>query len=136
MDELIPYERVVARKAISGCEPCYAELSAGLSQTELAYPRSLLLESFGQSGAVLWLESLRRDNIDFGGQLIFAALRNTSFHRLVHPSDTVRHIVRVDHIIGDNVFVSGETMIGAEPVMTVGEAIVSIRPTVELAGIR
>ncbi|WP_280444155.1 3-hydroxyacyl-ACP dehydratase FabZ family protein [Nocardia brasiliensis] len=133
VDELIPYERVVARKAISGCEPCYAGLTAGLSQAALAYPRPLLLESFGQSGAVLWLESMRRDKVEFAGQLIFAALRNMSFHRLVYPGDTVRHTVRVDHIVGDNVFVSGETVIGEEPVMTVGEAIVSIRPLVESA---
>ncbi|NHC16049.1 3-hydroxyacyl-ACP dehydratase FabZ family protein, partial [Motilibacter deserti] len=57
--ELKEFASIVTLKAVSGSEPCYAQMDEGLPASAYAYPGSLLLESFGQSGALLWLESLR-----------------------------------------------------------------------------
>ncbi|MFI6173286.1 3-hydroxyacyl-ACP dehydratase FabZ family protein [Nocardia sp. NPDC051052] len=136
VDELDPFRRIVARKAISGCEPCFAGLKSDLSMEALAYPRPLLIESFGQAGGILWLESLRREGDRQAGQLVFAALRNVRFHRSVFPGDVIRQTVEVDHIIGNNFFVSGAASVRDDPVVTFGEAIVSIRPQAELISAR
>ena len=51
---LEPGRSLRALKAVSGSEPCYQDVPAGLPERRYAYPRSLLLESFGQAAAVLW----------------------------------------------------------------------------------
>ncbi|WP_432587639.1 beta-hydroxyacyl-ACP dehydratase [Streptomyces sp. HD1123-B1] len=131
--EFSPFERVVTTKTISGSEPCYSGMADGLARSAFSYPKSLLIESFGQSGAVLWLESIRTRGEKLSGTLIFAAARNVVFHRPVHPGDTVRHMVRIDQLLADNAFLSGESFVGDECVMTVGQAIAVVRPAEGLA---
>ncbi|WP_457030404.1 3-hydroxyacyl-ACP dehydratase FabZ family protein [Kitasatospora sp. P5_F3] len=127
--ELDPFERIVTTKTISGCEPCYAGMADDLPQSAYSYPRSLLIESFGQSGAVLWMESVRLREAPMTGTLIFAVARKVVFHRSVYPGDTVRHVARVDSLVGPNAFLSGESYVGDELVATVGEAIAVMRET-------
>ncbi|WP_162002412.1 beta-hydroxyacyl-ACP dehydratase [Streptomyces sp. CB01881] len=123
-----PFDRIVTTKAVSGSEPCYAGMAEGLGRSAYSYPKTLLIESFGQSGAVLWLESIRTRGESLDGTLIFAAARNVEFHRPVQPGDTVRHELKIDQLVGANAFLSGRSFVGDEPVMTVGEAIAVIRP--------
>ena len=130
--ELVPFERVVAVKAVSGSEPCYAGLEADAGPHGYAYPRSLIIESFAQSAAVLWLESLRTRDEEPPGTLVFAAARDITFHRHVHPGDTLRNEARIDHIIGHNAFFTGAAYVGDEPVATVGEGIAALRPAESL----
>ena len=95
--QLQPFERIIAEKAVSGSEPCYAGMRDGLPTRAYAYPASLLLESFGQTGALLWLESLRSTGRAVpDGTLIFAAARDVVFHRPVLPGDVVRHVGRLE----------------------------------------
>lgn len=133
VEDVIPFERIVTTKTISGCEPCYARMADDLDISAFAYPPSLLIESFGQSGAILWMESLRAKGRTLTGTLIFAAARNVIFHRSVYPGDVVRHVATVDQLVNDNAFLSGETFVGDELVATVTEAIAVMRPTEGLA---
>ncbi len=55
--DLEPGRSIVAVKAVSGGDPCYRDLPGGLPPDRYAYPVSLMLESFGQAAAVLWLSS-------------------------------------------------------------------------------
>lgn len=132
--ELEPFERIVATKAITGSEPCFARLADGLPLASYAYPASLIIESFGQSGAVLWIESVRMKGEQLRGTLMFAAARDIVFHRQVFPGDTLRHVAHVDQIIGDNAFLRGETWVGDELVATVGSAIAVMRAAATLGG--
>lgn len=131
--ELYPFDRIVTVKAVSGSEPCYANMVEGLDPGAFAYPKSLLIESFCQSGAVLWLESIRSRGESLSGTLIFAAAKNVRFHSPVHPGETVRHSLKIDQLVGDNAFLSGQSFVGDRPVMTVGEAIAVVRPNEGIA---
>ncbi|MFH8339514.1 3-hydroxyacyl-ACP dehydratase FabZ family protein [Streptomyces sp. AM6-12] len=131
--EFSPFDRIVTVKSVSGSEPCYARMSEGLGSSAFAYPKPLLIESFGQSGAVLWLESIKSRGESLNGTLIFAASRNVEFHRPVYPGDTVRHTLKIDQLVGDNAFLSGQSFVGDDPVMTVGEAIAVVRPNERIA---
>lgn len=128
--ELVPFEHIVAIKTVSGSEPCYARIAEDAPERAYRYPHSLIVESFGQSGALLWLESLRTRGEEPPGTLVFAAARDIVFHRRVYPGDTLRHEARIDHIVGDNAFVTGATYVAGELVATVGEGIAAIRPAI------
>lgn len=128
--ELEPMTRIVAVKAITGSEPCYAKLAEDLAPSRYAYPPGLIIESFGQTGALLWLSSVGETQ----GTLIFAAARDVEFFRPVLPGDLLRHEARVDQIVGANAFLSGETWVGEEMVARVGSAIAVVRPTDGLGG--
>ncbi|GGO79916.1 3-hydroxyacyl-ACP dehydratase FabZ family protein [Wenjunlia tyrosinilytica] len=126
--EMEPYERIVTSKTVSGSEPCYAGLAPDLGSRAFAYPASLLMESWGQGGAILWMERIRAQRRERSGALILAATRKVALHRAVMPGDTLRHVVRVDQYVGDNVFLSGESYVGDELVAEVGSAIAVMRP--------
>lgn len=131
--EMDPYDRIVTTKTISGSEPCYARLAPDLETRAFAYPPSLLMESWGQGGAVLWMERIKAQQREREGALILAATRDVQLHRPVYPGDTLRHEVRVDQYVGDNVILSGESFVGDEPVATVGYAMAVMRPSERVA---
>ncbi|HEV2636503.1 MAG TPA: hypothetical protein VGX23_15240 [Actinocrinis sp.] len=134
IDELEYYDRIVAVKAVTGSEPCYAGIPDTADPRRFAYPRSLMVESFGQSGAVLWLESIRQDGKALEGSLIFASARDVTFHRDAYPGDTLRHVAHIDRIVGDNAFLHGRTLIDGELAADYGSVIAVVRRTDSLAG--
>ncbi|MGH8880315.1 MAG: 3-hydroxyacyl-ACP dehydratase FabZ family protein, partial [Stackebrandtia sp.] len=67
---------LTAVKAVTGSEPCYRDLPRGLPADRYAYPVALMLESFGQAAAVLWLQTAAVQRKDSDGLLMFAAARN------------------------------------------------------------
>ncbi|MER5541055.1 3-hydroxyacyl-ACP dehydratase FabZ family protein [Streptomyces sp. NPDC002586] len=127
--EMEPYERIVTSKTVSGSEPCYARLAGGLPDHAFAYPPSLLMESWGQGAAVLWMRRIKEQREKPKGPLILAAVRDVTLHRSVRPGDTMRHVVRVEQYVGDNIIISGETHVGDEKVAEVGSAIAVMRPS-------
>jgi 3-hydroxyacyl-[acyl-carrier-protein] dehydratase len=126
--EIEPFERIVTTKTISGSEPCYAGMAEGLPQSAFAYPVSLIIESFGQSGAVLWIQSVKQSAEPLTGALMFAAARNVTISGEAYPGDTLRHEAFVEQIVGDNAFLRGATYVGDRLIATVGSAIAVLRP--------
>jgi 3-hydroxyacyl-[acyl-carrier-protein] dehydratase len=106
--------------AVSGSEPCYQGLAAGLPAARYAYPRSLLLESFGQSAALLWFCSASRD---LDAVPMVGRLRNCQFHGDAQPGDVVHHVVQVDDMVDDTAFMSGYSSVGGRRLLTVGSLI-------------
>jgi 3-hydroxyacyl-[acyl-carrier-protein] dehydratase len=133
VEEIEYHARIVTTKAITGSEPCYAGLAESADRRCYAYPRSLIIESFGQSGAVLWLESIRRDGQELDGSLIFAAARDVTFHRQAHPGDTLRHVAHIEQVVGENAFLRGQTLIDGEVAVDYGSVIAVVRKTDTLA---
>ncbi|MFJ3228986.1 3-hydroxyacyl-ACP dehydratase FabZ family protein [Streptomyces sp. NPDC086783] len=126
-----PYDRIVTLKAVTGSEPCYAGLAPGAPRRAFAYPPSLLMESWGQGGAILWMRRVDERG-ERGGAPILAASRDMTFHREVFPGDTLRHVVRVDQYSGSSVIMSGESYVGDDLVAEIGYAIAVLRPAEEL----
>ncbi|MDH6108618.1 3-hydroxyacyl-[acyl-carrier-protein] dehydratase [Kitasatospora sp. MAP12-15] len=129
VEEIEYHARIVTTKAVTGSEPCYAGIAETTDSGRYAYPRSLIIESFGQSGAVLWLESIRRDGQQLDGSLIFAAARDVTFHRQARPGDTLRHVAHIDQVVGDNAFLRGQTLIDGEVAVDYGSVIAVVRKT-------
>jgi 3-hydroxyacyl-[acyl-carrier-protein] dehydratase len=119
---------VVGIKAITGSELCYRHLAGGLAPQRYAYPTSLLLESFGQTAAVLWLTSMGVSGVDEGQVLILAAARSCRILGRAYPGDVVEHTARISHVLGDNVFVEGETRVGDRLIATVESMVAVMRP--------
>jgi len=130
--ELEPGVRIVAVKAVTASEPCYADLAEDLPQSAYAYPVSLLVESFGQAGAILWLRS--GDAEGPAGTLIFGGARDVVIRSSVYPGEVLVHEVRIDALKGDNAFMSGEIRVGDRIVATIGSMLAVIRRTAILSG--
>ncbi|MYW93122.1 beta-hydroxyacyl-ACP dehydratase [Amycolatopsis rubida] len=108
----------VATKAVSGTEYCFREAGAGCG-----YPESLVVESFGQAAAVLWLHGRAGD----GRLPMFAAARDCVFAGRVPPGTTLTHELELEHASDGSAMVSGRTRAGAEPVAAFGSLIAVAR---------
>lgn len=128
--EFEPDRRIVAVKAVSGAEPCYAGLDADAGH---AYPVSLLMESLGQTGAVLWLRSAELAGRPVDGTLIFGSARNLVLDSAAYPGDVLRHAVELTTVKGGNAFMYGETWIGDRRIATIESMQVALRGAAELA---
>ncbi|MFB8132902.1 MULTISPECIES: 3-hydroxyacyl-ACP dehydratase FabZ family protein [Streptomyces] len=121
-------------KAVAGSEPCYQAMADDLPPERYAYPRSMILESFGQSAALLWLGSRGGPDAAGGGLPMVGRLRNCRFTGSAFPGDVIRHRVRIDRLVDDNAFMSGESLVGDRVVLTVGSLIAVARPLSVVAG--
>jgi 3-hydroxyacyl-[acyl-carrier-protein] dehydratase len=130
VDRVLEFEagvRIVATKTVSASEPCYTGLADPLPAADYAYPTSLLIESFGQSGALLWLCTAQAKGTTVEGTLIFAQARDCVFTGRVFPGDVLRHEVRMDHLVGDNAFMTGETWVDDRRIATMGSVLAVAR---------
>ncbi|WP_212765806.1 3-hydroxyacyl-ACP dehydratase FabZ family protein [Streptomyces sp. PKU-MA01144] len=115
-------------KAVTGGEPCYQDMADDLPSERYAYPRSMVLESFGQSAALLWLGSLGGPDAAGNGLPMVGRLRNCAFTGSAFPGDVIRHRVRVERLVDDGAFMSGESLVGDQVILTVGSLIAVARP--------
>jgi 3-hydroxyacyl-[acyl-carrier-protein] dehydratase len=124
-----------AIKAISGSEPCYADVAPGLPPECYAYPSSLLVESFGQAAALLWLLSNDAPELSEDLVLMFAAARDCEFTGLAYPGDVLRHDVRLVQVAAGTAFVSGTTHTRpSRQIASFGSLIAAVRPRPSLVG--
>lgn len=133
---LTPGEEIVTAKAVSGGDPCYAGMAEGLPAERYAFPRSLIIESFGQSSALLWLgsESDPEDAAGIDWVPLAGRIRNCRFHGSAYPGDVIQHTVRLHEVKdGTTAFMSGETRVGDRTVFTVGALTAVRRPATVLA---
>ncbi|WP_433598084.1 3-hydroxyacyl-ACP dehydratase FabZ family protein [Nocardia sp. CA-135953] len=136
VDRVLSYaegERIETIKAISGAEPCYADLPENAPQAAFRYPETLLVESFAQSGALLWLASTRDRGETLDGVGMVAVLSDCVFEMLVYPGDVVRHEVVLERVLGNNVVFSGAIHGAHGRVATIDSVIAAFRPGETLA---
>ena len=126
--EYDPGHRITTTKAVSVSEPCYATLPASAPQSAYRYPDTLVIESFGQSGALLWLKTMAETDTTPDGVLFLASARDCVIEGHAYPGDVLRHEVRLDKIVGDNAFLSGQTWVGDRRIAAMGSAVAVIRP--------
>ncbi|MEU6720242.1 3-hydroxyacyl-ACP dehydratase FabZ family protein [Nonomuraea sp. NPDC046802] len=120
VEAAVPGESLEAIKTISASEPCYA------GATGFDYPAGLLIESFGQAAALLWLIS---NPSAAGGLPMFAAARDCRIEARVRPGDVVRHLVRLEQVIDGAAFASGESRVGPRRVAAFASLMAVIKPS-------
>ncbi|MFF9206165.1 hypothetical protein ACF1AE_31025 [Streptomyces sp. NPDC014986] len=123
VESLDPGRAITVAKAVSGSEPCYQGMADGLPLSRYMYPRCLMLESFGQASVLLWLSTGTAEGVP-----VAASFRDCRFFGEVRPGAVLRHVSRIDRLMANNVFVSGQTWDGDRCVMTVGALVGSSRP--------
>jgi 3-hydroxyacyl-[acyl-carrier-protein] dehydratase len=126
--EYTPNQRIVALKAVTGTEPCFAGLADGLPCESYAYPPSLLIESLGQAGAALWVLSARDGGTVLDGTLMFGAARGFEFHGPAYPGDVLRHEVVVESLKENSAVMRGETRVGDRLVAVVASMLAIAQP--------
>jgi 3-hydroxyacyl-[acyl-carrier-protein] dehydratase len=119
---------ITALKAVTASESCYQGLPDDLPPERYAYPISLVLESFGQAAAILWLHSALRGPIEPDVGLMFAAARRCRIEGRALPGDVLRHEVRLNHTSEGAGFAEGETWVDQRRVAVIGLFIAVARP--------
>ncbi|MBL3669473.1 beta-hydroxyacyl-ACP dehydratase [Streptomyces sp. M2CJ-2] len=126
--DLTPGVQVTALKAVTCNEPWYAELSPDTPEEGYGYPQTLLVESWCQAAGVLATWDDPNPDVLRGRVMLFGGMSDVEFHRAVYPGDVLEHRVRIGRRVDDTVIFEGESVVGGEPVMTVGRAVVTFRP--------
>jgi len=129
-----PGVAIRAVKTVSGSEPCYQYPSDGLPPQRYAYPGSLVLESFGQAAAVLWVESARAGLAGTDDVLMLAALRDCRIDGRVFPGDVLSHTIGLEQTKQGTAFLSGETWVADRRIATMGSLIAVQRPAAAVVG--
>jgi 3-hydroxymyristoyl/3-hydroxydecanoyl-(acyl carrier protein) dehydratase len=125
---LVPGREAVAAKAVTGTEPCYAGLPVGLPAQRYAYPAALLMESFGQAAAVLWLASPVAADDDPRAVLMFAAATDCHIDAPAFPGDVLRHVVSLERVVDGTAFATGSTWVGSRRIARWGCFVAVRRP--------
>lgn len=124
--DLVPGERIHTVKTVTATDGCYAHLPDGAAQWQYRYPQSLVIESLGQTAALLWLREHGHDPAG-GAVLMFAGARSWSFDGFAYPGDVLHHHVRLTSVVADTAFASGETWVGDRRVAHVDTVIAARR---------
>ncbi|MEU8165679.1 beta-hydroxyacyl-ACP dehydratase [Micromonospora sp. NPDC049004] len=130
VDSVEPGVSLEAVKAVTGCEPCYSGIAEGQAPDRYAYPASLLIESFGQGAAVLWLLSRGPGTT---GLPMFTAARDCVLLRQVYPGDVIRHRVRLEQVVHGAAFAAGSSWVGTDQVAEFGSMMAVVRPADAIA---
>ena len=119
---------IVGEKTITAEEPCFRDSDPSWGAEGFAYPSSLVLESFGQTAAIMWLEGQEACVPDDEWIVMLAVARHCRFEGRAFPGDVIRHVARLETTVGDNVFVTGESWIGDRRIATFGSLVAVKRP--------
>ncbi|MYT29264.1 MULTISPECIES: hypothetical protein [unclassified Streptomyces] len=111
---LEPGKRLTALKAVTAAEPCYRNVPRAAAAEEYDYPFSLLLESFGQSAAVLWRTAAREQ--EDTGIPMFVAARDARQYFPVRPGDVVTHEVVLEHVSTGSALAHGTSHVSGRAV--------------------
>ncbi|OKK05006.1 3-hydroxyacyl-ACP dehydratase [Streptomyces sp. CB03234] len=127
--DLVPGDSIRTVKAVTLNEPWYAGLTP---DTDLAYPPSLLVESWGQSAGLLAIVPAGAAATPDDRIMLFGSVADAVFHRPVLPGDIVEHRVRISRALTDSVVFEGSSHCGDETVMTVTRMVMAFRPAGQL----
>jgi 3-hydroxymyristoyl/3-hydroxydecanoyl-(acyl carrier protein) dehydratase len=122
-----PGHSISAIKAVTVNEPCYAAITG----SDHAYPVSLMIESFGQAAALLWLHGVTPSADD--RTLILGGARGYEVEHRVYPGDVMRHEARLEYVRDNTAFATGETWVGDRRVARVRCIVAAHRPSTALA---
>jgi 3-hydroxyacyl-[acyl-carrier-protein] dehydratase len=126
-----PGVSMTAVKAVSATEPCYRDLPDDAPPPAWAYPLSLLIESFGQAAAVLWV--LRHRELDDPGALpLLAGIKGVRVSGRAYPGDVLRHEVRLEHAVDGAAFATGECSVAGRCIATFDSLLAVVRPGASL----
>lgn len=123
---MTPGESLVAIKAVTANEPCYATMADGCDNHE--YPPTLLIESWCQAAGVLVCLDLPNPDVLANKVTLFAGISDLELSGPVHPGDVVEHHVRLVRALSNEAMLTGEAMVNGTVVLRIGYVIIAMRP--------
>jgi 3-hydroxyacyl-[acyl-carrier-protein] dehydratase len=121
-----PGKSIETLKAISNSDPVFRRRPDGGPLVCYAYPAGLVLNSWGQSAALL-VKALPGG----GGTVLTASARGFRTYRKAYPGDVLRNLARLDEVrYGSTFFVSGSTFVGADMVAS-GSVVMTVQGPAE-----
>jgi 3-hydroxyacyl-[acyl-carrier-protein] dehydratase len=114
VDAIVSMERwksVVGIKNVTCTEACYAAIRDGAPLRDYAYPASLIIESFGQTGGVLISDRRRHEKAPEDVLMIFGGVSGFRFLADVYPGDTMVHRVQIEKETNDFAVLTGEVRV-------------------------
>jgi 3-hydroxyacyl-[acyl-carrier-protein] dehydratase len=127
VDDVVPGEWLVARKAITAAEGCYRDAR------DWAYPLSLLLESWAQAAVLLACWDTPNPDVVTGKVELATGIRGVRVAGHALPGDVLVHRVAVVRAVDDAVIVSGTTHVDDREVLSVDRFTVALRDLSVLA---
>jgi 3-hydroxyacyl-[acyl-carrier-protein] dehydratase len=127
-----PGEWLVAVKAVTASEPCYARAAGAAPLHTYRYPAPLLLESLAQTAVVLAAWTSPNPDVRSGKLPLAASVRGVRFLRAVHPGDLIEHRVQRRTTVGDMLFISAVSTVDGEPVLEVDQFVLTMRDMADL----
>ncbi|UWZ34773.1 beta-hydroxyacyl-ACP dehydratase [Dactylosporangium roseum] len=119
---------LVAVKAVTAAEQCYANLGDEIDAGGLHYPLALLVESFGQAVSVLWALGGGAP----AGVPLLATLRDVVVGSPALPGDVLEHHVRLEHVSGRSAIFSGHTESAGRRILDIGSLMTAVRSESDL----
>jgi 3-hydroxyacyl-[acyl-carrier-protein] dehydratase len=127
----VPGESLVAAKAVTADEPCFQGLVPG---AEVAYPPTLLIESWCQAAALLAVLDAPNPDVLTGRVALFGSIAGLRFGRPVRPGDVLVHRARLGRLFPDAAMLTGTAEVDGETVLEVDQIVVAFRDAGALTG--
>jgi len=121
VDEVVPGQRLVARKAITVAESAYRD------RADDAYPLSLLLESWAQAAVLLACWDTPNPDVVTGKVELATGIRGVRIGVSAVPGDVLVHEVVIVRALDDAMIVSGTTTVNGESALVVEQFSVALR---------
>ena len=129
--EAVPGESLVAAKAVTADEPCFQGLVPG---ADVAYPPTLLIESWCQAAALLAVLDAPNPDVLTGRVALFGSIAGLRFGRPVRPGDVLVHRARLSRLFPDAAMLTGTAEVAGETVLEVDRIVVAFRDAGALTG--
>lgn len=125
-------QSVAAQKNVSISEPCYRHCMQINHPDELAYPHSLIIESFAQTVGLLldsvWdMSSTRSSNV-----VVFGGFQDIDLHGCAFPGDTIVHNARLEHGNATSAIFCGHSSVNGKTIMSYKKLIGLLLPKQQL----
>lgn len=124
-------ESLVAVKAVTADEPCYAGLPEGGADD--AYPPTLLVESWCQAAALLACLDAPNPDVLTGRVALFGGIAGLRFSRPVRPGDLLVHRARLVRLFDEAAVLSGTSEVDGVTVLEVEQVVIAFREAGEFA---
>ena len=101
----------LAFKNISFAEGCYRSADSATRAEDLAYPLSLLVESFGQGAGLLLSRRGFLDEASSTHAVVFGEFQDIEILQHAYPGDRLRHEVQLEYAGAQLAIFSGQTWV-------------------------
>ena len=113
-------DSAVSFKNITFNEPCYSGVDSAAALDQLAYPLSLLVESFGQGAGLLLARRGFLADTQANTAVVFGEFSGIDIVGQAYPGERLRHEVRLTQCQGMLAVLSGSSYVGERAIAHFG----------------